>query len=114
MTDLNKLRECAETMAFALDDASGSEHHYSKQIRRFFKNHNFPHRETILQFKSMIDHDEGLLDSVDKELIQLCYPTTSQEHEEQRIKEFIALLTSKTRFIKCLLLLPNSSLIGFE
>ena len=114
MSGLNKLRECAESMADALDDAFGSEHPYSKKIRRFFKNHNLPHRETILKFKSMIDHDDGLLDSVDNELMQLCYPAASKEHEEQRVKEFIALLTSKTKFVKRLLLLPNSNLIGFE
>ena len=114
MSDLVRLRERAEALASALDDASGSEHHYSKQMRRFFKNHKMPHRETILKFKSMIDHDDGLLNSIDNELIQLCYPESSKEHEDQRVQQFIALLTSKTEFIKSLFLLPDTSLIGFK
>lgn len=114
MTDLEKLKESADALTLALDAASGGEHHYSKEIRRFFKNHNLPHRETVLKFKSMIDHDEGLLNSIDNQLIQLCYSGNSEEHEKTRVQEFIALLTSKTEFVKRLFLISNTSLIGFD
>ena len=114
MRDLVQLHARAESLASALDGAIGHEHHYSKQMRRFFNNHKIPHRETLLKFKSMIDHDDGLLNSIDNELIQLCYPATEKEDEEQRVKTFIALLTSKTEFVKSLFLLPNTSLIGIK
>ena len=114
MRSLEQLISSAEALASALDDASGSEHHRSKEIRRFFSKHKMSHRETILKLKSMIDHDEGLLNSIDNELIQLCYPVESEEHETERVKEFIALLTSRTEFVKHLFLIQNSPLIGFD
>ena len=114
MGELEKLKESANALTLALDAATGGEHHFSKEIRRFFKNYNFPHRETVLKFRHMIDHDDGLLDSIDNELIQLCYPDNSEEAETLRVEQFITLLTSKTEFVKRLFLISNSSLIGFK
>ncbi|GGX66003.1 hypothetical protein GCM10011309_15380 [Litorimonas cladophorae] len=114
MTAIKHLVESTEALCISLDDATGWEHHYSKQLRRFVNNNEMTHRRVISKFKSMIDHDEGLLNSIDNELIQLCFPAESKEFEEQRIKQFISLLESKTEFVKRLFLIPNSSLIGFE
>jgi hypothetical protein len=67
-----------------------------------------------LQFKTKIDHDDGLLNSIDNELIQLCYASDDRENEHDRVQMCIELITAKTEFVKQLFLLPNSNLTGFE
>ncbi len=114
MMEIDQFKASAESLAVSLDNASGSEHHFSKQIRRFFKNGEHSTKEIISKFKFMIDHDDGLLNSIDNELIQLCYPCDANDFEKERIKQFISLLESKTEFVKRLFLLPNSSLIGLK
>ena len=114
MSDLNQLKASAESLTSSLDSATGYEHHYSKQTIRFFKQNEISRRDIISKFKFMINQNDGLLNSIDNELIQLCYPVESKDHEEERIKQFIDLLQSKTEFVKQLFLIPNSSPLGFE
>ena len=114
MIALERLMESAEALAKALDELAGCEDSRSKQIRRTIKSGQAAHKDTILKLNNMIDHEDGLLNSIDNELIQLCYATGSSEGEKARVETFITLLTKKTEFVKHLILTPNSSLIGFE
>ena len=106
MTTIEKLNSKAEAFINALDDATGHEHHYSKTIRRFISKKDLSQSDLKSKFLSLIDHDEGLLNSADNELIQLCYPQANQVDEAYRIGCFTALLTAKTELTKTLLQTP--------
>ena len=114
MNTLLKLYESAEALASTLDKASGGEHHYSKEIRRFLERNRTTHSEVIIKFKMMIDHDDGLLNSIDNEIVQLCYASDNPKYEHARIQQCIELIAAKTKFIKQLFLLPNTSLTGID
>jgi len=97
---MSSLIDSATKLTVALDCASGHEHHWSKTIRRTLNKYNGTGIELADKLRGFIDHDEGLLDSIDNELIQRCYASNNSEHENDRIQMCIALINAKTAFVK--------------
>jgi hypothetical protein len=100
---MKALISSAQNLANALDVSYGSEHPQSKTIRRYLNKFNGTQAEIITKFRSLIDHDDGLLDSVDNDLIQLCYASDDKEHEHDRVQTCIALISARTTFVKNIL-----------
>ena len=100
---MESLISSAKALASALDSLEGSEHPSSKTIRRYLDKFDGTESELVSRFKTMIDHREGLLDSVDNGLIQICYSTDSREHERNRVQMCIEIITAKTNFVKNIL-----------
>jgi len=100
---MESLISSAKALADALDNLDGAEHPWSKTIRRFLNKSGGTQSELVSKFKTMIDHEDGLLDSVDNELIQICYSTDNREHEHRRVQMCIEIITAKTTFVKNIL-----------
>ena len=101
---MSDLVSSAEALTNALDNLDGSEHPWSKTIRRFLKKTNGDVHEITRKFRDFISHDDGLLDSIDNDLIQLCYASSNKEDEYARVQMCIELITSKTAFMKNMLI----------
>jgi len=95
----------ARNLAKALDYSYGSEQPQSKTIRRYLNKFDGTQAEITIKFKNLIGHDDGLLNSVDNDLIQLCYASENKEHEHDRVQTCIAIITAKTIFVKNILAL---------
>lgn len=96
---MSDLISSARALANALDNTY-AEHPSSKTIGRYLDKFNGTPSEMATKFKELINHEDGLLDSVDNELIQLCYASDEKEHEHERVQMCIALITAKTAFVK--------------
>ena len=100
---MEALISSAKALADTLDISYGSEHPRSKSIRRYLDKFNGTKSDLISKFKAMIDHEDGLFDSIDNDLIQLCYAQENIEDEHDRVQMCIALITAKTAFAKNLI-----------
>lgn len=90
----------ANTLATVLNNLNGGEDSRSKTIRRYINKFDGTPLEMAAKFKVLINHEDGLLDSVDNEIIQLCHASENREHEHERVQMCIALITAKTTFVK--------------
>lgn len=96
-------------LANTLDEVQSSEAAWSKKIRRYLERFNGTESELAAELRGFIAHEDGLLNSIDNELIQLCYASTDTSHDKSRVKMCISLISAKTDFVKQLLLLSENT-----
>ena len=106
-TGVDHLLGATEELAAALANMEGEQHHAVKDLRRILDNQPMPPANIVLRLKFMVDHDDGLLNAVESDLIQTAYDINRDE--ETRLS-FIRTLNATIEFSKALALTHASTL----
>ena len=91
-----------EELVAALVEMDDEHHRSAKELRRrVLGKQSMPSARVVAELKTMVDHEEGLLNAIETDLIQIAYDINN--NEESRLA-FIRTLNATIEFSKALAL----------